>query len=251
MIAVKHVFISYSRGDAKFASKLRQQLNESKLAAWRDIDDLRAGETWQQAIDDALRTAAALIVILSPPAMKSEYVTYEWAFALGAGIPVIPILWKAAQLHPRLASLHFIDFTKPGKPWLRLIDELKSRPSGQESKGLPEIRAALSLEHGQPEKVGHGYVILLSVDRAPSEATKVRYKVHDDTFNPNKWSERNPDDAFHTWMRTYGDVLLSAVIHTPTETQRIETTLFQALHHTHARSRNSAVQRALRYIQEH
>src|SRR5258708_25914462 len=130
-----HVFISYARNDAAFVNRLTKRLRELKVATWRDIDALRAGEYWRDTIDNALRGAAALIVVLSPSAAMSQYVAYEWAFAIGAGVAVIPIITgKAAKtrIHPRLSAIQFVDFTKPGKPWLRLIDALNlAIPSGR------------------------------------------------------------------------------------------------------------------------
>jgi hypothetical protein len=52
-------------------------------------------------------------------------------------------------------------------------------------------------------------------------------------------------------MQSYGDVLLSAVIHTPTEKHRTEVTLYEALRRKHGKSKSRAVQHVLRYIEEH
>ena len=39
--------------------------------------------------------------------------TYEWAFALGSGVPVLPLLLNSAEadLHPRLRTLQYLDFS--------------------------------------------------------------------------------------------------------------------------------------------
>ncbi len=62
---------------------------------------------------------------MSPKAKASEYVTYEWAFAWGAGIRVIPVLYKETILHPRLEALHHLNFTGSVRPWNELINTLK------------------------------------------------------------------------------------------------------------------------------
>src|SRR5229473_2093889 len=111
MESVKHVFVSYAREDKDFARQLSLRLRESGRIPWQDLSDLKGGETWESTIDAALRGAEALVVIMSPHATKSQYVTYEWAFALGAGVLVIPVVKKRAKLHRRLSSLHYIDFT--------------------------------------------------------------------------------------------------------------------------------------------
>src|SRR5258708_32003422 len=108
---MKHVFVSYAREDMDFARQLTKQLRESGRIPWQDLRNLRGGDNWQATIDDALRNAEALVVVMSPQATKSQYVTYEWAFALGAGVRVIPVVKKRTELHPRLSTIQHIDFT--------------------------------------------------------------------------------------------------------------------------------------------
>src|SRR5688572_26045538 len=117
-----HVFISYAREDAGFVRKLSKRLSDTGLASWQDISGLRGSQDWQRDVDKALRSASALVVVMSRYATRSRYVTYEWAFALGARIPVVWIRRSATQVHPRLALIQCVDFTKRGKTWLRLID---------------------------------------------------------------------------------------------------------------------------------
>jgi SAM-dependent methyltransferase len=62
---------------------------------------------------------------MSPAAKESAYVTYEWSFALGAGIPVIPVIYRSTELHQRLETLQHIDFVR-ARPWEQLIRDLKS-----------------------------------------------------------------------------------------------------------------------------
>ncbi len=60
---------------------------------------------------------------MSPEARSSEYVTYEWAFAYGIGLKIIPILYKDTKLHPRLEALQYLDFTsRTSRPWDALIE---------------------------------------------------------------------------------------------------------------------------------
>jgi hypothetical protein len=121
-----HVFISYARKDAKFVDALRQQLKTAGFEVWTD-SILRPGNDWRHEIDEAIRNAFALIVIITPWAKSSEYVTYEWAFALGLGIKVIPVVVRPTSLHPRLEYLQHVDFIlRRGEdfPWERLIEGL-------------------------------------------------------------------------------------------------------------------------------
>jgi hypothetical protein len=124
---VAEFFISHDHSDGDFAELLKLRLEKQGHSAWIDIERLRVGEDWRQEIDNAIRSATALVVVMSPSARQSEYVTYEWAYAWGVGVPVIPILLKETSMHPRLESLQYLDFTnRSARPWDRLMDALKN-----------------------------------------------------------------------------------------------------------------------------
>src|SRR6059036_818202 len=103
----KYVFISYKHEDGDFAQVLIYKIQEAGFETWVDSDRLHAGEDWRAEIDSAMKNAFALIVIMTSEAKASEYVTYEWAFAWGVGVKVIPIMLKTTPLHPRLEALQY------------------------------------------------------------------------------------------------------------------------------------------------
>ena len=122
----KPIFISYNHNDGDFAEILINRVAEAGFKAWVDQEKLNAGEDWRVDIDQAIKNAFALIVIMTPEAKASEYVAYEWSFVWGAGVKVIPILLKQTTLHPRLATLQYLDFTnRLSRPWQKLIEALK------------------------------------------------------------------------------------------------------------------------------
>lgn len=119
---MSHIFISYNHEDNDFAENLIHRLQDVGFKTWRDIDELNAGEVWRAEIDQAIKDAFSMIVIMTPQAKISEYVTYEWAFAFGVGVKVIPVMLKSTSLHPRLEDIQYLDFTTKNRPWDRLID---------------------------------------------------------------------------------------------------------------------------------
>ena len=122
----KIVFISHSHEDADFAELLKLQLEKNNIYGWVDSEKLIIGQDWRQEIDDGISNSVALIVIMTPEAKKSEYVTYEWAYAWGKQIPIFPIMLKQTPLHPRLESLQYLDFTnRSTRPWQKLLESLK------------------------------------------------------------------------------------------------------------------------------
>src|SRR5262245_61240220 len=113
----QQIFISYKHSEKEFCDMLIRQLEAAGFKVWVDADQLRAGENWREAINDAIRDSFALILVISPYSKMSEYVTYEWAFAQGAGIKVIPLmLIHTEKLHPQLENLQYLDFTDRARP---------------------------------------------------------------------------------------------------------------------------------------
>jgi hypothetical protein len=126
-----YLFLSHSKDDGDFAELLKLRLEREGYVAWVDTDRLAPGLDWRQEIDKAIKDAKALIAIMSPQARASEYVTYEWAFAWGCGKKVIPIMLRETTLHPRLATLQYLDFTnRIARPWVRLLDTLNGTKDG-------------------------------------------------------------------------------------------------------------------------
>jgi len=121
----KTVFVSHDHDDGDFAELLKLKLEKEGFSAWIDNERLRVGQDWREEIDSAITDSMALIAIMSPDARNSEYVTYEWAYAWGSKVQVLPIMLKKTQLHPRLESLQYLDFTNRGsRPWNELFDRL-------------------------------------------------------------------------------------------------------------------------------
>lgn len=246
------VFISHCKEDKRFAKSLREKLQAFKVGTWLSLDDLPARKDWATQIDRALRNASALIVIISKKAKRSEYVAYEWAFALGAGTKVVPVLKeRVGSLHPRLAKIQFVDFTESGKPLLRLIDALPIVSDQGEQEGEPTIVAKFETEDGSPRCIGKEFAISLWLEGFPKNASSVTYKVNDKSFAKPVWSESNKKENFLTSMSSYGDVLLTAKIKTPAAQLNTSATLFEALKRTHSKDRSVAIRNALAYIHGH
>ncbi len=118
-------FISHAREDGDFAELVKVYLERKGEDGWIDTDRLLPGIDWRQEIDDTIRHAKAILAVMSPEARASEYVTYEWAFAWGCSKKIIPIMLRETSLHPRLATLQYLDFSnRLSRPWDRLYKAL-------------------------------------------------------------------------------------------------------------------------------
>jgi TIR domain len=140
------IFLSYAHDETStaFISRLKTQLRTSQIPAWVDFIDIKPGESWMASIDDAIRGSFALIIVLTPASSRSDYVTYEWSFALGAEIPVCPLLLQPASFHPRLKSIQWIDWSHDEEHgFSRLVEwlaqELNRGNSEEKERALEQL----------------------------------------------------------------------------------------------------------------
>lgn len=134
---MSHIFISHSHDDSVFVQELAKELSSARILYWLDTDFLYAGDYWEKEIDTAIENALAVLLVMSPSAKQSEYVTYEWAYAFGVGTKIIPIYLETVEWHPKLdpSKIQYIDFRKDDKPYSELIANLLRL---QNPNNLPE-----------------------------------------------------------------------------------------------------------------
>jgi hypothetical protein len=97
------VFISYARSDGEsFANELEQRLRqEPDIALWRDRIRMAPGD-FEQQIRQAIDSAEYLVVVLTPGALRSEWVEKEWRYARENGVCICPV--KPAFESPSMES---------------------------------------------------------------------------------------------------------------------------------------------------
>ena len=70
-LATKSVFISCSRADLGPVRALALALRRTGLRTWMDLEDLRPGQRWKDAIGSALAAADAMVFCLSALSLES------------------------------------------------------------------------------------------------------------------------------------------------------------------------------------
>lgn len=129
------VFVSYARQDAEVANRIVEYLRQSGVDVWYDRE-LRAGENWPGVIADQLERADAVLVLVSPASLQSQWVQREWAAALGQSVRLIPVLVQGstfADLPAPLSTLQAVDLNQYDPRELeRLVEavvQLRSSPA--------------------------------------------------------------------------------------------------------------------------
>jgi hypothetical protein len=76
------IVISYSRTDSDFVDRLEADLKAHNLTTWVDRRKLEGGQVWEADIRSAIDHCRVLLVVISPDALDSPWVTKEYRYAL-------------------------------------------------------------------------------------------------------------------------------------------------------------------------
>jgi hypothetical protein len=126
------VFCSYSDKDRSYQRELQAQLSvmqrENAIDLWT-FDEITAGTEWQHQVDEKLKEAKVVLLLLSGNFFSSEYCVYEMDVALrrqkAGDTVVVPILLRACDWdHSELARLQVLpNAKKPISRWKGKRDE--------------------------------------------------------------------------------------------------------------------------------
>jgi len=101
----KDIFISYSRRDQEFVTRLASDLNAQVALVWFDRSTIQLGQKWYDEIMEGIRGCKAFILVLSPDAAESKYVREEVNKALELGKTIFPILYRPGKWPGEFESL--------------------------------------------------------------------------------------------------------------------------------------------------
>jgi len=99
------VFISYARSDSDEAERLVKALQSANVAGWMDHADIAAGGSISSVVRDALRQSSAVIVLLSPSALHSQWVQFEIGAAEALGNEIIPVIVSGEHLEEQFPEI--------------------------------------------------------------------------------------------------------------------------------------------------
>jgi hypothetical protein len=117
----KRVYISYAAEDAAAATRLSEELRKLGLRPWMVDEQIFPGDNVGKLIGEAIETANAVVVLVSPDALSSPMVQHELMFAFGrdnlAG-RVFPVMVKRtpdAKIPAGLRMIQISDGKDMGK----------------------------------------------------------------------------------------------------------------------------------------
>jgi predicted ATPase/DNA-binding CsgD family transcriptional regulator len=106
------IFISYSQADSAFIDRLEADLRKLGFDAWVDRQRLKGGQRWRRELQEAVKRAQMLLIVLSPDAVASKNVQIEYNYALELGSVVIPLYYRQCEVPMELRAIQWIDFRK-------------------------------------------------------------------------------------------------------------------------------------------
>jgi hypothetical protein len=169
--------MSYSRADVAAAERLARFLEQAGIVVWYDYV-LAVGERFDAVIQEQIDTCAALIVILSPRAVRSEWVGREIAYAQYKRKAVLPLLLEPCDPPISLITTQFEDITGGRMPPQRFLDQLQGI-AGPAPAAAPAITAgrgdrATFGDHPSRTSVGQEYRLALDlIDGVPGPAPEL------------------------------------------------------------------------------
>lgn len=129
------VFLSYAEPDESVARRVAAGLEKANLKVWYD-HNLRAGMNWADEIAKALRESKAMVVLLTPAALRSKQVRREIEYALGDETyshRLVPVIVGSPEKLP-----------KKDIPWILQSFKMVNLPeSGSPDKEIREIAETL------------------------------------------------------------------------------------------------------------
>ncbi|WP_084696010.1 toll/interleukin-1 receptor domain-containing protein [Arenimonas donghaensis] len=120
------VFISYSHQDKDFVDKLAVQLVRQNVHVWVDRWELSVGDSLIDRIQDAVDGASALLVVLSPESVQSEWCKRELSAGLlreleEKRVVVMPVLLRDCEIPIFARGKFYADFRTNFDDGLRAV----------------------------------------------------------------------------------------------------------------------------------
>jgi adenylate cyclase len=114
------VFVSYSRGDQERVLALAAKLRASGVSLWIDQGAIDAASLWSEQIVNALESAKALLLIVTPASVQSDNVAKEVTLVSERKGPILPVHLEPTMIPPtlkyQLAGIQHIEYFKGSDP---------------------------------------------------------------------------------------------------------------------------------------
>ena len=123
-----NIFISYAGQDYSFAHKLAAGLHNVGIVVWMDDAGIAAGCRAPSGLRSAINESGAMVVLVSPQSLESQWVNFEIGAGLAQDRPIIPILIEGVDIDQKLPEVFH------GMP----VVDARNRPIGDVVRDVEE-----------------------------------------------------------------------------------------------------------------
>ncbi len=113
------VFLSHKSEDHTWVKTLKEALERRGVTVWLDQDEIRPGDRFVWALEQGLEASGAVVLVITPESLKSDWVADEYSRALALAndgqLQLIPVLLRDAKLPGFLSNRQCVDFRDPSK----------------------------------------------------------------------------------------------------------------------------------------
>jgi hypothetical protein len=102
---MRRIFISYTSNDEHYARQLIAALRGVQTFGFMDNADFAHGQPISNVIRESIRSADAMVVLLSPFIRTTRWVVFELGVAQGMGKKIVPILIPGARFEDSLPDV--------------------------------------------------------------------------------------------------------------------------------------------------
>ncbi len=130
------VFVSYSRDDLDFVSRLHGELEERGVGVHLDREDIEKGEDWWERLQQLIAESDTVVFVLSPASVDSDVCQREVTFAASMNKRLIPLVADVlGELRPpgALERLNYVFF----------VPNPRAGATGDFSTAIDELLVAL------------------------------------------------------------------------------------------------------------
>jgi hypothetical protein len=181
------LFVSYSRADSDFATKLAMQLVKHKANIWIDQWELHVGDSLINKIQEAIQGASGLLVILSKASVESEWCKKELSSGLireleEKRVVVLPVLMEDCAIPMFLRDKLYADFRANFDTGLRAVLEAIARVTSDSLARVetPEWHVDWSIDWGVDQEDDLLFMHLTAIEQAVDQPYSVLTQIHID-----------------------------------------------------------------------
>src|SRR5947209_7938384 len=150
------LFISYAHADSAFVDRLEADLHKQGFDPWVDRERLVGGVRWRRELQDAVKRAQVLLIVLSPDAVASQNVQIEYDYVLELGKVVIPLYYRQCDLPMELRAIQWIDFRHSYKQGIQALMQALHRQQDQLSRTAGSSPSSAITPGVSPSPQEHG-----------------------------------------------------------------------------------------------